>query len=189
MIKMKTSPSPEILRRILDYNAETGVFTWLPRTADLFDNAGRPAFHKAALWNSQFAGTQALKYPATNGYLTGTIMMGMHRAHRVAWAIHYGEWPDRDIDHINGNRKDNRICNLRLVTRSENMRNARIPSHNKSGCIGVCWNKGQRSWRAVIVVNKRQIHVGSFQTKEAAISARKVAEIKYGFHVNHGRAA
>ncbi|QDP61702.1 MAG: hypothetical protein Unbinned4466contig1000_14 [Prokaryotic dsDNA virus sp.] len=84
-------------------------------------------------------------------------------------------------------RTDNRLCNLRKVTRVENSRNAAIGKNNKSGCTGVHLNKNNKNWVASIKVNGKGILIGSFKNKEEAIKARKEAERKYGFHPNHGR--
>ena len=91
----------------------------------------------------------------------------------------YGFWPPQDVDHINGDRADNRISNLRLATRSENLRNKRKFPTNTSGYVGVyCyWQRG--NWNARISVNGRNINLGYFATKEDAAQARAEAERKY----------
>lgn len=84
-----------------------------------------------------------------------------------------------EVDHINRDVLDNRKANLRFVTHSENMRNAKTQSNNKSGCRGVHWHKGNKRWVALIGLNNKQIDLGSFVNKEDAIRARKEAENKY----------
>jgi hypothetical protein len=105
----------------------------------------------------------------------------------VIWCHVYGEWPEKNlvIDHINGDEKDNRIQNLRLVTHSENNKNSSRPKSNTSGVIGVHKKRGK--WIAQIQENYKKITVGSFDSFEDAVKARKEAELKYGFHENHGR--
>jgi len=102
--------------------------------------------------------------------------------HRVIWIYHNGEIPEGlEIDHINGKRNDNRIENLRLVTRAENNKN----TGTKRGDIGVYFEA--RKWRAKITVDYEQKDLGRFDKKSDAISARKRAEKQYNFHSNHGR--
>ncbi len=108
-------------------------------------------------------------------------------SHRAAWAIYYGEYPKNHIDHINGVRTDNKIINLRDVTRSENQRNMKTHKHNTSGHTGVGFHKKTEKWRANIWKNNKQIHLGLFDDFEGAVAARKSAEKKYNYHPNHGR--
>ncbi len=90
------------------------------------------------------------------------------------------------IDHIDHNRSNNKWENLRLITQAENNRNQTIAKNNKSGHTGVIWNKTSNKWQAQISINRKAKHLGLFDTKEEAISARKRANIKYDFHENHG---
>lgn len=108
-------------------------------------------------------------------------------AHRLAWALHYGDWPTGQLDHINGIRDDNRIENLRAVSLLENARNKAIPKNNTSGFIGVGWNKRKNKWQAYIAASGTQVYLGVFSTLEEAVAARSAAEIVYGFHENHCR--
>ena len=91
------------------------------------------------------------------------------------------------IDHINGDSFDNRIDNLRLITRAENSKNKKVAINNTSGHVGVLLCKKSNKWRAFINSNGNQIHVGTYEDKAKAVEARKQAEIKYGYHENHGR--
>ncbi len=91
-----------------------------------------------------------------------------------------------EIDHINGDKSDNRISNLRLVTMNQNMMNKKKYSSNKSGIVGIAKRSDTNSWRAQISVKGKAIKLGSFKTREEAINARLAAENKYGFHINHG---
>lgn len=102
--------------------------------------------------------------------------------HRIIWKLLYGEDPV-EIDHINGNRSDNRITNLRSVSRLENMRNMKKMPSNTSGVAGVFWLKDRSKWRATI----SQKILGNFKKFEDAVAARKQAEKEYGYHPNHGR--
>jgi hypothetical protein len=107
--------------------------------------------------------------------------------HRVAWLLVYKEWPSNHVDHINGNRSDNRIENLRVATNQENSKNSKRHKGNTSGVTGVYWSKRANKWQAYICVDGKQTYLGVFKYLEDAERARKDAEVKYGFHKNHGR--
>lgn len=174
-------PSPEVLRQLLRYEPETGKLFWKERPASMFTSLSL-----LNAWNRTYAGGEAFTN-VKDGYRTGTILTRPIRAHRAAWAIHFGEWPKGEIDHINGVKDDNRITNLRDVSRSENMRNAGIRHDNASGHTGVRWDERTQRWQAEIKRNYRSIHLGRFATIEEAIAARQSAERDLGFHDNHGR--
>ena len=104
-----------------------------------------------------------------------------HRAHRVAWAIYYGEWPKQEIDHKNRNASDNSIDNLRDVSGIENLRNKGVYSNNRSGYKGVTWHKSSGKWMAQIKHNKRNLHLGLFICPaEAGEAYMQKAEELYG---------
>lgn len=185
----KECVSIEELRMLISYDPATGSLTWLARDASFFKDAEHTAEHQAKKWNTRYAGCPALGAVEQAGYGHGDIRGKRYKAHRVAWALHHGEWPETGIDHINGDPSDNRIANLRKATAQENMRNQKLSSANKSGVIGVCWAPHRNKWSAQIKVDKKKIHLGLFDSLDAAAAARKVAEQKYGFHPNHGRIA
>ncbi len=107
-------------------------------------------------------------------------------AHRIAWVLYYGEWPDDQIDHINGNGLDNSKENLRSVNNQENQRNSKISSNNTSGFNGVSWSTRDRVWKSQIKVNYDVIHLGTFIDFTEAVWSRMKANTKYGFHERHG---
>lgn len=109
------------------------------------------------------------KHPS--GYVTITVKGTMVLAHRLAWAMHYGEWPEMCIDHINGCRSDNRICNLREASHLENNRNCKLSSRNTSGYKGVSWREDRGKWRASIRVNGAKVYLGYFKNAEDAYKA------------------
>lgn len=121
------------------------------------------------------------------GYVKIGIDGKVYNAHRLAWLYVNGEFPENQIDHVNGVRDDNRICNLRDVTNIENHKNQKTPVNNTSGVIGVSWIKGSKKWRSKIGKEFMQIRLGEFTDKFEAICARKSAENKYEYHANHGR--
>lgn len=183
-------PDVELLRKLLDYDPESGELTWRERDCSVFnDTPGRSAKHSCRLWNDRNAGKPALHSIDNCGYRRGSLLGRKMLSHRAAWAIFYGQWPENYIDHINGNRADNRIQNLRDVTRAENQKNQRMNCLNTSGALGVCLFKPTGKWSAEIKVGGEKFHLGYFSCKEDAIAARKAAECRYGFHPNHGRSS
>jgi hypothetical protein len=108
--------------------------------------------------------------PQNNGYILITINRKKYLAHRLAWFMEHREFPNGQIDHINGNRIDNRISNLRVVTTSENQQNLRSP-RGKNPYLGVSAIKGTLLWQAHIQVNGMQKNLGRFKTPEDARDA------------------
>jgi hypothetical protein len=98
-----------------------------------------------------------------DGYISVSCKGRLYYAHKLAWLYCYGEYPLSDVDHINGNRADNRISNLRLATRSQNVLNSDMKSNNKSGYKGVSWDKAKRRWRVCCSVSGKNVHVGYFR--------------------------
>lgn len=179
--------TPQTLRKLLKYNPKTGELFWRERTPNMFKDGEHTAEHRCNNWNSCFAVKAALIEITDNHYRYGHIFNLKYRAHRVIWAMQTGEWPAAEIDHKNHIRDDNRWENLREATRLENCRNQTLRKDNTSGTIGVTWMKKIKKWRAQIVVNGRNIFLGEYADKEDAISARKEAEKRFGFHPNHGK--
>ena len=161
----KALPCPTVLRLRYVYDPETGLLFWRfgPR-------AGQQAFTTKS-----------------GGYHSSLIKGKMSYAHRVAWAIVHGAWPNGEIDHINGDRADNRLANLRVVTRSENCRNLGRSHANKSGHTGVIWSKDKSKWESYIKTEGVRKFLGRFDVLDDAVSARRAAEARLGFHPNHGR--
>jgi len=186
----------EMLRERLTYNPNTGLLFWKRRTPDQFcaflqhskkwSRIQTPET-QTRRWNKMFAAKAAGNPSGPMGYFKLTIFKTTLSSHRVAWAIHYGEWPKEQIDHINGDGGDNRILNLRAVSQLENAKNQKIPSSNKSGVRGISWRKTKGKWVAQIGVNSKTVILGSFSSLSKAIVVRKTAEKKYGYHQNHGR--
>ena len=151
----------ERLRELLEYFPETGIFRWRvspARNVKVGDIAG--------CLNGK-------------GYLQIKIDGKLHSAHRLAWLYTHGTWPADQIDHINRDRSDNRILNLREATPAENGRNMSKASNNTSGYPGVYWRKARQKWQAQITHLGERIHLGYFTEKSDAIAARQAAEIKY----------
>lgn len=184
-------PTPAQLRDLIDYNPQTGEMTWKRRKPDMFA-AGEPGLrrartpeHKCANWNAKNAGRPALaSRDNKHGYLVGTIRQfraAPFKAHRVAWAIHYGVWPENDVDHINGITSDNRIANLRDVSHAVNMRNMKVRSDNTSGHAGISWFAQTSRWHVRVPRESGTDHVGFFLSLEEAVAARDAARAGMGY--------
>lgn len=150
----------EELRSLLDFNPETGELTWKVSRSRVKrgDLAGR-------------IGDQ--------GYVTVGLRGGFYRGHRLGFAIHYGRWASGLLDHINRNRSDNRICNLRECTNAENLRNTGLYASNRSGRKGAYFDKTAGKWRALIRVSGKKIYLGYFDTVDAAGDAYDRAAIEH----------
>lgn len=147
----------EFIRSVLEYNPETGSMLWKKRTG------------------SKQPGQQA-GYKKKDGYWYIHVNKRHVTLHRVAWVIYYGEWPDQ-IDHINMDRADNRIANLRNASVAENNRNRTKQSNNTSGYKGVTFNKASGKYQAKIQHNKKPYCLGYFDTAiEASLAYKKAAE-------------
>lgn len=185
MSKLDQNVAPEVLVSLLRYDAETGKLYWLPRLPHLFGKSrlcGSESYCRK--WNDRYAGKEAFTYGAPD-YLRGSIFGFTTTAHRVIWALVHGEWPELQIDHINGRRHDNRIENLRQVTPAENSKNVRRRD-NTSGVLGVSRHSTSGKWVAQLAIDGKNTYLGSFDTIEEAAEARRLANIKHGYHPNHG---
>lgn len=122
-----------------------------------------------------------------NGYIHVKIKQKRFYAHRIVWEMRNGKIPEEmQIDHINHNRTDNGIENLRLVTRSDNRKNSGKYANNSSGVNGIHWCNERKKWVAQIRVNDKRINLGRFDSFDDAVKARNKANVIYGFHENHG---
>lgn len=161
-----TMLTAERLCEVLKYDPETGNLSWLVR-------------------GGKIAGCLQV----SNGQRRITIRIDnkYYKAHRLAWLYMTGKWPVDDIDHINGDGADNRWCNLRAATRSENLSNRVVRKNSKSGLKGVERNNGN-TWCARICSNGNRIYLGNFPTKEEAHMAYvRAAERLFGEFACNGR--
>jgi len=154
----------EVLRTLLSYDPETGVFTRRVVTAS------RVHLGDVAGWEDK------------DGYVNISLLNLTWKAHRLAWFYMTGEWPKADIDHKNLTHNDNRWDNLREATRTQNLANSGKRPSNTSGLKGV--SKTGRKWRANMSIDDRQVYLGSFDCKAAAHFAYIVAS-----HSRHGEFA
>ncbi len=171
-ILRKELPPVELLKSMFDYNPETGMLIWRK--------------HEQGLRNSHRFVGKDVGHKTTRGYWMVTILGKKYWCHRLIWKYHHGYDP-HEIDHINQNKSDNRIENLRDVTRTENNKNIR--RRPKSGTVGVYFSKQSSSWCAQITVDKKTRNLGTYNTKAEAIAARRGAEIAMDYYGdNHLRA-
>lgn len=180
-MKARELPDIALLRQCFRYEEDTGRLFWLPRPPEHFSN---PEYYKSC--NARYAGKEAGVVNHQN-YRVIWVAGGTLRAHRIIWALHFGAYPDGDIDHINGDPSDNRVANLRDVPHAENMRNLKLQKNNTSGVSGVRWKPNRAKWEAKIKVAGKFIYLGEFKKFSEAVAARKEAEKTYGFHANHGK--
>lgn len=158
----------QYLKEILHYDESTGEFVWM--------------ITKSRTTKGTVAG-----YKNVIGYVVIKINKANYLAHRLAWLYVHGEWPPCLIDHLNGVRSDNRLCNLRPATATQNNWNKSIASNNKSGVVGVCWSSRTEKWRVNISVSKRHLYIGQFDDFEfAELAASEAREKFHGEFFNHG---
>lgn len=150
---MATRHDVEYIRSALDYDPSTGIFRWT-----------RPA--SPQMRPGSIAGT-----PKGDGYRVIMVSRRRYAAHRLAWLYVHGEMPPGNLDHINGDRDDNRIVNLRLATPSQNAMNRKMRSDNATGYRGVYREVQSGKYRAAIGVNRKILQLGRFDTPEEAFAA------------------
>ena len=165
----RQSISHEELTRLLDYDSKTGLFT-----------------RKVTTYSRWKKGTVCNALCKETGYIKIHLNRKIYFAHRLAWFYVYKKWPDYQIDHINGDRVDNRIENLRDIEQYKNCQNV-ISSTNTSGYQGVSWRKDRNRWTAQISINNVTKRVGTFKLKEDAYKAYLEAKEKYHKYFNAER--
>lgn len=143
-----------MLKEYLNYDSDTGQFTWKVRPR-----------HNSPILPGTIAGNN-------NGeYIRIGINKKYYSAARLAWLYMYGSFPSETIDHINGNKKDNRISNLRECSQAENNQNYAAFKCNKTGLIGAHWHKARNKWKSSIGVDGKNIYLGMFDTAQEAHKA------------------
>lgn len=169
----KVKPIPPEIVDYFDYNPETGILTWKKKTS----SASRIKIgQKAGTKTSAGGHSKALKYVFIHISFKGIRYL----AHRVAYFIYHGVDPkEKQVDHIDGNPLNNKITNLRLATGSQNQFNRSSQKNNKSGVVGVHWDKLRKKWRAYITARGERIYFGYFTDIAEAKAARIAAEKKY----------
>lgn len=177
----------EALRRLIDYDPATGELIWKPRVPSDFSPSSKGGQASACKrFNDRWAGQPALNSVTERGYRAGNLNMVHTKAHRVAFALANGRWPEREIDHINGDTSDNRACNLREVSHAINGRNQRRRTTSKTGKMGVYLYRKTMRWGAVVNGDAGRVFLGYHDTFDQARLAREAAEARLGYHSNHG---
>jgi hypothetical protein len=149
----------DIAKKYFKYDSESGLIFW------------------SVTNNRKKQGEEAGLIHKTDGYKVLTLFSKQYKYHRVAWLLHYGDWPKNVIDHINGDKLDNRISNLRDVCLSQNSQNQTRPAkNNKSGYLGVSRAKSKNKWKSTIKVDGKTKTIGTFDTPEKAHEAYVVAK-------------
>lgn len=153
------------------YDYETGVLYWRWRV------------------NSRVPKTlEAGRQRKSSGYLDVQVHGRFYLVHRVVMLMCYGFYGEGlEVDHVNHVRNDNRLFNLRFVTRSENSKNQSLSSKSTTGVTGVYFSKARKKYVAQIKVNRKLTYLGMFETLEGAAEARRQADKKYKFNNNHGK--
>lgn len=149
---MRKKLTIERLRHLLNYNQETGLFT-------------------RRVGVRGYAAGSSVGHQRSDGRKQISVDWGRYLASRLAWFYTKGKWPKNEIDHINGDYSDDRICNLREATRSQNLMNTRIRSDNTTGYKGVHWSKEKKKWKSVIHLSSGPKHLGYFDDPETAYGA------------------
>jgi len=162
------------IEKYISYDSKTGEFTRI-RTKSIY--------------HEYLIGTNPCKLKS-NGYLEITSNNVIFKAHALAWYFVHGEYPKGkyQIDHIDHDKQNNAISNLRKVTASQNQRNRKLNKNNTSGFTGVVFHKPSDKWFSFIRLKPgTKKFLGSYENIEDAILARKEANVRYGFHINHGK--
>lgn len=184
-MKVKPCPSQNELKAVFRYDADKGHLYWRERTPDAFADGAYGSARACAAWNAKFAGKRAFTSQC-KGYYSGTLNGQKWSAHRLIWMLVHGYDPDF-IDHINGDRADNRLANLRSASRTENNQNRCALSNNTSGVNGVGWDRAYQKWvgRLTSPDGRRRTHYSHCFGR--AVAFRKQMEVDHGYHPNHGR--
>ena len=170
MLLKKEQLTQELIGKALNYDPVTGYLIW---KTNLYSKRVIPKKRAGSIVTS-------------TGYRSITLFGTKYPEHILIWFIHCGVWPSGQIDHINQQRDDNRILNLRDVTKSENARNRSRNPHSKLGEHGIWFNSRTFKYVAEITLNGKKVYQKSFDDIDEAIEARKTKSIELGFHENHG---
>lgn len=179
---MTAAITPELLRSLLCYYAETGKLFWRAR-----DRSHFPTQRAWSSWNARYASREAFLTDNGYGYRAGIVFNQHFAAHRVIWAMVYGAWPIAEVDHINCIRSDNRLANLRAATPSQNRCNRPVGHRSSTGVKGVSWDRSRGKWVAFICLNGKRRNLGRFV--EIADAANAYAEASRQIHGAFGRTA
>ena len=170
------------LEKLFSVNLNTGELLWKERDIYTFKTVGA-----GKSWNLKYSNKPAGHTRKADGYREVGFKGRLTLIHRIVWCLNYGEWPQGQIDHIDGNPSNNSLINLRLATNQENCKNQKVRITNKSGVTGVRLHSNNKYVAYIKNLFGDQEHLGYFFSLEKAIQARKQKEEEYGYHINHGR--
>lgn len=165
---IRVKHSVEDLRKLFEYNEQTGILYW--------------SVNKGRATKGDIAGTNHNK-----GYLSVQIDKTAYLLHRVIWCIYYGQWPSKFIDHIDLNKKNNKINNLRLATRANNCQNHARRIDSNSSIKGVTWHVRLNKWQARVQIDNKRVHLGYFHNLMDA--EKRITDVRSNLHkefTNHG---
>jgi HNH endonuclease/AP2 domain len=170
---------PTHLAVFFQFDAEAGKLWWKKRDPQWFLNE-----RSSKIWNTKYAGKEAFTSISSVGYKHGQLLGRHITAHRALWCLHHGRDTLKHIDHINGERTDNRLCNLREATNAQNGMNQKLSTKNTSGYKGVSWSSEKRKWLAQVIADGKHYNLGYYaQIEDAALAYAKGAKLHQGeFH-------
>ena len=168
--KTKEELTQDLIAKVLKYDALSGTLIWISNLHS-----------KRAIPNSR-AGSLV----KSTGYRNISLFGRTYLEHQLIWFICNGVWPSGQIDHINQIRDDNRIVNLRDVSKADNARNRSRNPNSKLGEHGIWFNQRTNKYVAEITLNGKKVYQKSFDDIDEAIEARKAKSLELGFHENHG---
>jgi len=166
-LSVVVKPDQEYCSSLIDYNPETGSMVWKERDSGYFKKGKQSQVLHMKKWNTRYSGEE-LGHLDDMGYKRVLLLGFRCRVHQLAWLLHYGEWPPEQIDHVNGNRTDNRIANLRLASNRDNARNMSLRVDSATGVTGVVLIPGSR-YRAQISVDGKNIYLGNLSNNRKGI--------------------
>jgi len=177
--------TPKLVRELLDYKPDTGLFTWRYRGVDWFS-----CNRSWKTWNSRYAGQRAgsVSTDKRTGYqFRRVVILGqICKEHHIAWMWMTDEPLPPEIDHVNRDGTDSRWLNLRASTHAKNGRNQSMYRRNTSGVAGVNWHKTHRKWQARCMTNGKSHHLGYFDELDEAGQAVVAFRAEHDFDPEHG---
>lgn len=171
----RNSLSIKILKKFILLDVETGTIFWKDRVLEDF-----PSKKTWLSFQSRFAGKRCGTYKAPDGYYRVTVNKTVQLVHRIIWALYYGEWPAKQLDHIDGDTTNNKISNLREVTGQQNQANSKS-TKGSSIYKGVHWCNTSKRWVAKLMFNYKNVFTKHCNTEEeAAIAYNEAAKFWFG---------